>query len=106
MLRPVIDPVPAMNRRFFMISKIYNDVQFAPEEKLPGWDVARGNGWGDLRARPPMRMVLGKGESFRRSPALFESRYAGTHILSRSLLEIWQRWDPKALDIRPVAKVA
>jgi len=104
LLRPVIDPVPAMNRRFFaMGSDFLSGVLYASGEKQLSPLAGDGRGWGDVPPCPPVRMVLEPGRSFRRAGTLLNChQYRSTHILPRPLLEIWQRFDPAALDILPV----
>lgn len=103
-VRPVIDPVPAMNRRFFVMQRrVQSDVVFAPGEASPAYDAGDGRGWDSMRSRPPPRLMLGPGLSFRRMTTLLDcSCYYGTHILPRPLLDIWLRFDSAALDVLPI----
>ncbi|NGM20989.1 hypothetical protein G3576_13275 [Roseomonas stagni] len=103
-VRPVIDPVPAMNRRFFVMQRrVTSQVVFAPGEASPAYDAGDGRGWEPMRSRPAPRLMLGPGLSFRRMTTVLDCPcYYGTHILPRSLLDIWLRFDAAALDVLPI----
>ena len=102
--RPVIDPVPAMNRRFFTTSTIWDTAEFPTGRPVAWSGSGGGRGWDRVRTLPKAQLRLGVGTSIRRLPPLLNTVVVkGTHILSRPLLEIWQRFDPEALDILPIA---
>ncbi|MCQ4160974.1 hypothetical protein NON00_13670 [Roseomonas sp. GC11] len=102
--RPVIDPVPAMNRRFFTTSTMWDKAEFLTTPPREWYVSGRGRGWDEVRSLPKPQLRVGAGMSFHRIPPLLDTVVVrGTHILSRPLLEIWQRFDPEALDILPIA---
>ncbi|MBW6401743.1 hypothetical protein KPL78_28075 [Roseomonas sp. HJA6] len=102
--RPVVDPVPAMNRRFFTTSTIWDTAEFPTAPPVAWYGSGGGRGWDEVRTLPKPQLRLGVGTSIRRLPPLLNTVVVkGTHILSRPLLEIWQRFDPEALDILPIA---
>ena len=102
-VRPVVDPVPAMNRRFSVMGNIYSDAEFVAAPPLEYYGSGAGKGWDAVRNLPAPQLRVGMGMSIRKLPSVLSTVVIkGTHILPRPLLDIWQRFDPEALDILPV----
>ncbi len=102
---PALERIPAMNRRFFVMGPVLDWLEGAPGEDLDRIQGGYGRGWDECRHQPPLRLVPGRGLQLRDRPLpalLTVVGPVGAHILPRPLLEIWQRFDPAALDILPV----
>ena len=104
-VRPIVDPVPAMNRRFFTLEPYYPsmDAEFPTDLSTKWYGSGNGRGWDAVRDMPTPQLRVGMGMSIRRLPSMLGTVVIrGSHILPRPLLDIWQRFDPAALDILPV----
>ncbi|NGM19210.1 hypothetical protein G3576_04225 [Roseomonas stagni] len=102
---PALERIPAMNRRFFVMGPVWDWLEGAPGEDLDRIHGSYGRGWDACRHRPPLRLVPSRGLRLNdgRPPTLLAVvGLDGAHILPRPLLDVWQSFDPAALDILPV----
>ena len=106
--RPIL-AVPAMNRRFFVMTRYAEGwatpVALDPDDRHADSLAACGNGrgWAAARDLPTLTARIGIGMTGRHLPPIMRTAsFPGTDILSRGLLDIWRRFDPAALDILPV----
>lgn len=102
-LRP-IDPIPAMNRRFFVMGggtiPVSLELDLGELRQLrAGGD---GRGWSDVKHLPRLRARVPMGATIRRPPSIMDNlQRRSNFIVSRPLLEIWQRFDAQVLDTLP-----
>lgn len=102
----VIDPIPPANRRFYVmatdcVSGIEFNLSMSDHKAMFG--SGYGNGWEGARQLPKLRGKTPTSPSVRRLPPIMSTMaFRGNDAVSRSLLDIWQRFDPEALDVLPI----